>query len=60
MPRNWWKLEADLPLVVSVAEGIAPDVFPGRDEMREAEQREIMLSTRSKRSAVRESMRGPS
>ena len=34
-------VEAGLPVVVSAAEGIAPDLFPGRDAMREAAEREI-------------------
>ena len=34
-------VEADLPLVISAAEGIAPDLFPGRDAIREAEERGI-------------------
>ena len=34
-------VEADLPVVVSVAEGIAPETFPGRDAIREAAEREI-------------------
>ena len=35
-------VEADLPLVVSVAEGVAADVFPGRDAMRAAAEREVV------------------
>ena len=35
-------VEADFPVVVSVAEGVALETFPGRDAMRAASEREIV------------------
>ena len=34
-------VEAQLPVVVSVAEGVAAEVFPGRDEIRAAAERDV-------------------
>ena len=38
-------VEVDMPAVVTAAEGIAPEVFPGREETRAAEEREIETLT---------------
>jgi electron transfer flavoprotein alpha subunit len=38
-------VEVSLPAVVTVAEGVAEDLFPGRDAMVEAEDREIGMIT---------------
>lgn len=34
-------VEATLPALITVTEGVAPEIFPGRDEIKAADQREI-------------------